>query len=82
MILDLALSRNYEAKYSIEKIDEVKAQYSKMKYGEWNSICYIQKGKKEIRENSVQFIKENNLMDYEIYPNIEEATEVYQKYRR
>lgn len=82
MILDLALSRNYEAKYSIEKIDEVKAQYSKMKYSEWNSICYIQKGKKEIRENSVQFIKENNLMDYEIYPNIEEATEVYQKYRR
>lgn len=82
MILDLALSRNYEAKYSIEKIDEVKAQYSKMKYSEWNSICYIQKRKKEIRENSVQFIKENNLMDYEIYPNIEEATEVYQKYRR
>lgn len=83
MILDFALSRGYEAKHSDEKIKEIKEQYPKIKYGEYDSICFMQKGKINIRENALSFIKECDLMQTnEVYLNQQDANEAYNKWRR
>lgn len=83
MILDFALSRGYEAKHSDEKIKEIKEQYPKIKYGEYDSICFMQKGKTNIRENALSFIKECDLMQTnEVYLNQQDANEAYNKWRR
>ena len=83
MVLDLALARKYEAKYSSEKIDEIKKQFSKMEYNEYAPICFMQKGKNNIRENAVNFIKEGNLMETtQIYFTKEEANIAYSNWRR
>jgi hypothetical protein len=78
MVLDLALARRYEAKYSDEKIRGIKEQYPKMKYGEYDPICFIQKGKINIRENAMGFIQEGNLMETtQVYLNKEDANYAY-----
>jgi hypothetical protein len=83
MILDLALTRGYEAKYSDEKINEIKEQYPKMKLGGYDSICYMQKGKTNIREKALGFIKKGDLMQTQyIYLNQQDANEAYNKWRR
>jgi hypothetical protein len=83
MVLDLALARRYEAKYSDEKIKEIKEQYPKMKYGEYDPICYIQKGKTNIRENALGFMKEGNLMETtQVYLNQQDANYAYSNSRR
>ena len=83
MILDLTLARKYEAKYSSKKIDEVKKQYSKMKYGEYDPICFMQKVKNNIRENAVNFVLEGNLMETtHIYLNKQDAHIAYDNLRR
>lgn len=83
MILDFALSRGYEAKHSDEKIKEIKEQYPKIKYGEYDSICFMQKGKTNIRENALGFIKECDLMQTnEVYLNQQDSNEAYNKWRR
>lgn len=83
MILDFALSRGYEAKHSDEKIKEIKEQYPKIKYGEYDSICFMQRGKTNIRENALSFIKECDLMQTnEVYLNQQDANEAYNKWRR
>lgn len=83
MVLDLTLARKYEAKYSSEKIDEVKKQYSKMKYGEYDPICFMQKGKTNIRENAVNFVLEGNLMETtHVYLNKQDAHIAYDNLRR
>lgn len=83
MILDFALSRGYEAKHSDEKIKEIKEQYPKIKYGEYDSICFMQKGKTNIRENALSFIKECDLMQTnEVYLNQQDSNEAYNKWRR
>ena len=83
MVLDLSLARRYEAKYSDEKIKEIKEQYPKMKYGEYDPICYIQKGKVNIRENALSFMKVENLMETTLlYLNEQEANAAYSSSRR
>ena len=83
MILDLTLARKYEAKYSSKKIDEVKKQYSKMKYGEYDPICFMQKVKNNIRENAVNFVLEGNLMETtHVYLNKQDAHIAYDNLRR
>jgi hypothetical protein len=78
MVLDLACARRYELKYSDEKINEIKEQYPKMKYGEYVPICFIQKGKINIRENAMGFIHEGNLMETtQVYLNKEDANYAY-----
>ena len=83
MILDLALSRRYEAKYSPDKINEIKEQYKKMKYSEYDPICYMQKGKTDIRENALGFIRERDLMETTlVYLNQQDANTAYSNWRR
>ena len=66
-----------------EKIKEIKEQYPKMKYGEYDPICYIQKGKVNIRENALGFMKEGNLMETtQVYLNQQDANYAYSNSRR
>jgi len=82
MVLDLALSRKYEVSYPEYKINAIKQAHSKMKYGEYDSICYIQKGKNNIRENAVNFVIEGTLMENrEMYLNQQDANIAYNKER-
>jgi hypothetical protein len=83
MILDFSLTNRYEAKHSDEKIKEIKEQYPKMKYSHYDSICFMQKGKINIRENALSFIKECDLMQTnEVYLNQQDANEAWNKWRR
>ena len=80
MVLDLALGRGYDIKFNEDKNREVKEQYPKMKYNEYDAICYIQKGKNQIRENAVHFVHENNLLE-KIYLNEQESTNALNTHR-
>jgi hypothetical protein len=80
MVLDLALGRGYDIKFNEDKNSEVKEQYPKMKYNEYDAICYIQKGKNQIRENAVHFVHENNLLE-KIYLNEQESTNALNTHR-
>jgi len=83
MLLDLSLTRGYEAKYPVDKMNEIKQQYPKMKLGGYDSICYMQKGKTEIRANAVSFVLEHNLVGTsEVYLNKEDANLAFSKWRR
>lgn len=84
MILDLALTSNYSANYADpEKVKEVKQKYANMNYPSYDSTCFIQKGKTNIRENAVEFVKSTNLTNIagEISLNEEEAQNLLQKTR-
>lgn len=86
MILDLALTSKYRANYADpEKLKEVREKYANMTYSDYDSTVFIQKGKVNIRENAIAFIKSTELTDLkskDILLNEAEAQDSYSRARR
>jgi hypothetical protein len=86
MILDLKLSTSSSSyKYSDEqRKSEALKKFPNMTYSSWDSTAFIQKGKTAIRENAVNFIKENGITgmrNEHVYATEEEAQIGYSKSR-
>ena len=81
MLLELSHISGYYLKYRIDRLEETKNKYSNFKMSSYDSVCYIQKGKKNIRENSIEYFKQNQYQFQEdiniISLNEKEARELF-----
>ena len=88
MILDLSLTkvRSYYLSYTDDtKINEVRQAYTDIKLTGWDHVCYVQKGKVNIRKNAVNFVKESKLSNVDLnrfYVDEETARDASNKDRR